>query len=143
MSQPDNLRLLHTMVRVRDVDASLDFYCNLLNMKVRRRADYEDGRFSLIYLGYNDETEGAVLELTDNWDDTEPYSHGSGYGHIAIGSDDIYALCKKLEDAGVNVTRAPGPMKNPDGVTEIEIAFIEDPDGYKIELIQYPFPPAA
>ena len=138
----DNLRLLHTMIRVRDVDASLDFYTNQLGMVVRRRADYEEGRFSLIYLGYNDETEGSVLELTDNWDDNEAYSHGSGYGHIAIGSDDIYALCAKLEAAGTNVTRAPGPMKNPDGVTEIVIAFIEDPDGYKIELIQYPFPPA-
>ncbi len=132
----DNLRLLHTMIRVLDVDASLDFYTNQLGMVVRRRADYEDGRFSLIYLGYNDETEGAVLELTDNWDDTDAYSHGSGYGHIAIGSDDIYALCAKLEAAGTNVTRAPGPMKNPDGVTEIVIAFIEDPDGYKIELIE-------
>ena len=139
----DNLRLLHTMVRVRDVDASLDFYTNLLGMKVRRRADYEDGRFSLIYLGYNDETEGAVLELTDNWDDHDPYSHGSGYGHIAIGADDIFALCEKLEAAGVNVTRAPGPLANPDGETHINIAFIEDPDGYKIELIQYPFPPPA
>lgn len=139
----DNLRLLHTMIRVRDVDASLDFYTNQLGMVVRRRADYEEGRFSLIYLGYNDETEGAVLELTDNWDDTGAYSHGSGYGHIAIGSDDIYALCTRLEAAGTNVTRAPGPMKNPDGVTEIEIAFIEDPDGYKIELIQYPFPPGS
>jgi lactoylglutathione lyase len=142
MSQSDNLRLLHTMIRVKDVDASLSFYCELLGMVVRRRADYEEGRFSLVYLGYNDETEGAVLELTDNWDDKDAYSHGSGYGHIAIGSDDIYALCTKLEGAGVNVTRAPGPMKNPDGVTEIVIAFIEDPDGYKIELIQYPFPPA-
>ena len=137
----DDLRLLHTMIRVKDVDASLSFYCDQLGMVVRRRADYEEGRFSLIYLGYEDETEGAVLELTHNWDQGDDYSHGSGYGHIAIGADDIHGLCAKLQGAGVNVTRAPGPMANPDGQTSIEIAFIEDPDGYKIELIQYPFPP--
>lgn len=135
----DALRLLHTMIRVKDLDTSLDFYCNKLGMVVRRRADYEDGRFSLIYLGYEDEATGTVLELTWNWDQEEDYSHGSGYGHIAIGAEDIHSLCARLEGDGVSVPRKPGPM----GTSGIDIAFIEDPDGYKIELIQYPFPPAA
>lgn len=134
----NNLQMLHTMIRVQDADRSLAFYCDGLGMTLRRRADYEDGRFSLIYLGYGDGTD-VELELTHNWDQEDDYSHGSGYGHIAVGAKDIYALCSELEAKGVSVIRKPGPM----GDSGIDIAFIEDPDGYKVELIQYPFPPPA
>ena len=132
----DNLQLLHTMIRIRDLDRSLDFYCDKLGMTMRRKVDYEDARFSLVYLGYGD-GDDVELELTHNWDQGEDYSHGSGYGHIAVGAKDIYGFCVRLASEGVSVTRAPGPM----GTSGIDIAFIEDPDGYKIEVIQYPFPP--
>jgi lactoylglutathione lyase len=132
MADNGDFRLLHTMVRVKDQDQSIDFYTRLLGMKVLRQKDYEGGRFTNTFVGYGDESEHAVLELTFNWDQEEPYSHGSGYGHIALGVPDISATCDQLRQEGATITREPGPMKH--GTTVI--AFIEDPDGYKIELIE-------
>ena len=125
------MKYLHTMVRVEDLDASLDFYCNKLGLELLNRVDVEAGRFTLAFLAAPGQTE-AQVELTYNWDQDEPYSHGSGFGHLAIGVPDIYATCAALEAEGVSIPRAPGPMKH--GTTVI--AFIEDPDGYKIELIE-------
>lgn len=125
------MRLLHTMLRVRDLDASLRFYCEQLGMKLLRRKDYPGGEFTLAFVGYGDESETAVLELTHNWDGRR-YDVGSGFGHVAIGVDDIRARCESLRAQGVPITREPGPMKH--GTTVI--AFIEDPDGYKVELIE-------
>jgi lactoylglutathione lyase len=125
-------RFLHTMIRVLDLDKSLDFYSRLLGMKVLRRKDYESGRFTLAFVGYGDETKDTVVELTHNWDQKEPYAIGSAFGHLAIGVPDIYGTCRQLEAEGVKIPRPPGPMKHGGSV----IAFIEDPDGYKIELIE-------
>lgn len=125
-------RMLHTMVRVFDLDKSLDFYTRLLGMTLLRKNDYEGGRFTLAFVGYGDEKDSAVIELTHNWDQNEPYTIGSGYGHIAIGVPDIYGTCDKLRAEGATITREPGPMKHGSTV----IAFVEDPDGYKIELIE-------
>ena len=125
-------RLLHTMVRVFDLEASLDFYTRLLGMTLLRKTDFEGGRFTLAFVGYGAETDTAVIELTHNWDQTEPYVIGTGYGHIAIGVPDIYGTCDKLRAGGAKITREPGPMKHGSTV----IAFVEDPDGYKIELIE-------
>ncbi|AWK85759.1 lactoylglutathione lyase [Azospirillum thermophilum] len=125
-------RLLHTMLRVLDLDKSIDFYTRLLGMKLLRRNDYEGGRFTLAFVGYGDESDTAVLELTHNWDQKEPYEIGTAYGHIAIGVPDIYGTCEALAKEGVKIPRAPGPMKHGSTV----IAFIEDPDGYKVELIE-------
>lgn len=125
-------RLLHTMLRVYDLEKSLDFYTRLLGMKLLRRSDYEGGRFTLAFVGYGDEKDTAVLELTHNWDQAEPYAIGTAYGHIALGVPDIYATCEQLAKEGVKIPRPPGPMKH--GTTVI--AFIEDPDGYKVELIE-------
>ncbi len=125
-------RLLHTMLRVRDLEASLDFYTRLLGMRLLRRKDFEGGRFTLAFVGYGEESETAVLELTHNWDQTEPYALGDGFGHIALACQDIYGLCETLAAAGVSIPRPPGPMKH--GTTVI--AFVEDPDGYKVELIE-------
>lgn len=127
-----NFRLLHTMLRVFDLDKSIDFYTRLLGMKLLRRTDYEGGRFTLAFVGYGEESDTAVLELTHNWDQAEPYQIGTAYGHIAIGVPDIYGTCEKLAAEGVKIPRPPGPMKHGSTV----IAFIEDPDGYKVELIQ-------
>ena len=124
--------LLHTMLRVYDLDKSIDFYTRLLGMRLLRRTDYESGRFTLAFLGYGPETENTVLELTYNWDQAEPYQIGSAFGHIAIGVPNIYATCAELETSGAKIPRPPGPMKHGSTV----IAFIEDPDGYKVELIQ-------
>jgi lactoylglutathione lyase len=124
-------RMLHTMIRVRDFDKSIDFYTRLLGMKLMRKDDYPGGRYSLAFVGYGDEKEQAVIELTHNWDQAEPYAIGSGFGHLAIGVADIYGVCEKLAAAGVKIPRPAGPVKH--GTTVI--AFIEDPDGYKIELI--------
>lgn len=132
MSDSGNFRLLHTMIRVKDREKSIDFYTRLLGMKVIRSKDYEGGRFTNTFIGYGDEDTHTVLELTHNWDQEEPYTHGSGFGHLAIGVPDIYATCASLEKEGAKITRAPGPMKH--GTTVI--AFIEDPDGYKVELIE-------
>ena len=125
------MRLLHTMLRVGDLDASLRFYTEILGMKLLRRKDYEGGRFTLAFVGYGDESDTAVLELTHNWD-TRSYALGDAYGHIAIGTDDIHATVEKVRAAGGKVTREPGPMKH--GTTVI--AFVEDPSGYKVELIE-------
>ncbi|MGD9535788.1 MAG: lactoylglutathione lyase [Alphaproteobacteria bacterium] len=127
-------RILHTMIRVKDLDRSLDFYTRLLGMKLLRKNDYPGGRFTLAFVGYGDEASSTVIELTHNWDQAEPYELGSGFGHLAIGVGDIYGTCKTLEKEGVKIPRAPGPMKH--GTTVI--AFVEDPDGYKIELIERP-----
>ena len=131
MSDTADFRMLHTMLRVKDFDASILFYVEGLGMKLLRRNDFPSGRFSLAFVGYGPEESHTVLELTYNWDQVEPYDPGSGYGHIALGVPDIYAACEALRARGVKIVREPGPMKH--GSTPI--AFIEDPDGYKIELI--------
>jgi len=125
------MRLLHTMLRVNNLDESLSFYCDKLGMKLLRKQDFPGGEFTLAFVGYGDENETAVLELTWNWG-TSKYDIGTAYGHIAIGVDDIYKTCADLKQKGVNVVREPGPMKH--GTTPI--AFIEDPNGYRIELIE-------
>jgi lactoylglutathione lyase len=125
------MRILHTMLRVGDLQRSLDFYTTVLGMKVLRKKDYADGRFTLAFVGYGDESETAVLELTHNWD-TKSYEIGSGYGHVAVEVDDAYKACEEVKKRGGRVTREAGPMKH--GTTVI--AFVEDPDGYKIEFIQ-------
>ncbi len=125
------MRMLHTMIRVGNLDRSIEFYTDVLGMKLLRKKDYPDGRFTLAFVGYGEESETAVIELTHNWD-TETYDLGNGYGHVALGVDDIYAVCNEIKARGGNVTREPGPMKHGTSV----IAFVEDPDGYKIELIE-------
>lgn len=125
------MRILHTMFRVGDLDRSLAFYTEVLGMRELRRQDYPDGRFTLAFVGYQSEAEGAVLELTHNWD-TSSYELGNGYGHVALEVDDAYAACAEIKARGGKVVREAGPMKH--GTTVI--AFVEDPDGYKIELIQ-------
>ncbi|WP_025455550.1 lactoylglutathione lyase [Neisseria meningitidis] len=125
------MRLLHTMLRVGNLEKSLDFYQNVLGMKLLRRKDYPEGRFTLAFVGYGDETDSTVLELTHNWD-TERYDLGNAYGHIAVEMDDAYEACERVKRQGGNVVREAGPMKH--GTTVI--AFVEDSDGYKIEFIQ-------
>jgi lactoylglutathione lyase len=125
-------RLLHTMIRVRDLDKSLDFYTRLLGMKLLRKTDYPEGRFTLAFVGYGEEKETAVIELTHNWDRAEPYVIGDGFGHLALAAPDIYKSCEIMAAEGVKIPRPPGPMKH--GTTIL--AFVEDPDGYKIELIK-------
>ena len=131
-SEMQPTRYMHTMLRVRDLDKSVDFYTRLLGMKEIRRRDFENGRFTLLFLGYGSEDEETVLELTHNWDQSEPYDHGNAYGHIALAAPKIYETCEMLDKEGVKIPRPAGPMKFGGRV----IAFIEDPDGYKIELIQ-------
>ena len=132
------MRLLHTMLRVGDLEASLRFYTEVLGMRLLRRRDYPEGRFTLAFVGYGEERDTAVLELTHNWD-TASYEIGTAYGHIAIGVLDIHATCGAIAERGGRIVRAPGPMKHGSTV----IAFLEDPDGYKVELIQLnPAPPA-
>ena len=128
----EGFRLLHTMIRVRDLDKSIDFYTRLLGMKLLRRKDYPGGKFTLAFVGFGDEASTAVIELTHNWDQEGPYDIGSGFGHLAVGVPDIYGTCEALGNEGVPIPRPPGPMKH--GTTVI--AFVEDPDGYKIELIE-------
>lgn len=125
-------RLLHTMIRVFDLEKSLDFYTRLLGMKLLRRKDFPTGEFTLAFVGYGEETDSTVIELTHNWPQKEPYQIGTAYGHMAIAVKDIYGACERLKAEGVKIPRPPGPMKHGGSV----IAFIEDPDGYKIELIQ-------
>ncbi|MCO6427017.1 lactoylglutathione lyase [Nitrosomonas communis] len=125
------MRILHTMLRVGDLEKSIHFYTNVLGMKVLRQKDYPDGKFTLAFVGYQNESEGTVLELTYNWG-VKKYDLGTAYGHIAIEVDDAYKACEKVKSLGGNVTREAGPMKH--GATII--AFVEDPDGYKIEFIQ-------
>ena len=123
-------RLAHTMMRVKDLEASLEFYCGILGMDVLRRTDYPDGRFTNTFIGYGPEAEFPALELTHNWDQTDGYNKGDGWGHICIETRDVYKACEDLAAKGVNITRPPGPMKHGTRV----IAFCEDPDGYKVEL---------
>jgi lactoylglutathione lyase len=128
----DRPRLLHTMIRVHDLDRSIDFYTRLLGMTLLRRKDYASGEFTLAFVGYGEERESAVIELTYNWPRKEPYTIGDGFGHLAVGVADVASTCERLAREGVKIPRPPGPMKHGGGV----IAFIEDPDGYKIELIE-------
>ena len=125
------MRMLHTMLRVGDLERSLAFYCEVLGMKLLRKHDFPGGKFTLAFVGYGDEGSNTVLELTHNWD-TKQYDLGNAYGHIALGVPNIYEACDKLRAKGAKVVREPGPMQH--GSTHI--AFIEDPDGYKVELIQ-------
>ncbi|MDZ8090720.1 MULTISPECIES: lactoylglutathione lyase [unclassified Nostoc] len=125
------MRLLHTMLRVGNLEESLKFYCEILKMKLLRRKDYPGGEFTLAFVGYGDESDNSVIELTYNWG-VEKYELGNAYGHIALGVDDIYATCEEIRTQGGKVVREPGAMKHGSTV----IAFVEDPDGYKIELIQ-------
>ena len=125
------MNILHTMLRVGNLDRSIAFYTDILGMRLLRRQNYPDGRFTLAFVGYCEEESGAVLELTHNWD-TSTYEIGNGFGHIALGVDDAYATCNRITAKGGKVTREAGPMKH--GTTVI--AFVEDPDGYKIELIE-------
>ncbi|MDC0423534.1 lactoylglutathione lyase [Methylophilaceae bacterium] len=125
------MRLLHTMLRVNDLQESINFYDKLFGMKVLRQQDFPDGKFSLAFIGYGDEENNTVIELTHNWD-INNYEHGGAYGHIAIEVDDAYEACAKIKELGGNVLRDAGPMMHGKTV----IAFIEDPSGYKVELIQ-------
>jgi lactoylglutathione lyase len=127
-----DFKYLHTMIRVLDLDKSMDFYTRLLGMNELRRKDFPTGKFTLAFVGYGDEADNTVVELTHNWDQKEPYDLGDAFGHLALGVKDIYATCEALEKEGVSIPRPPGPMKHGGSV----IAFIEDPDGYKIELIE-------
>jgi len=126
------MRILHTMLRVGDLQRSIDFYTKVLGMQLLRRHDYPEGKFTLAFVGYGPETETAVIELTHNWD-TEHYEIGTGYGHIALEVDDAAQACERVKQKGGKVTREAGPMKHGSTV----IAFVEDPDGYKIEFIQH------
>lgn len=128
----EKFRLLHTMIRVLDLEKSLDFYTRHLGMKLMRKMDFPGGKFTLAFIGYGDEASDAVVELTHNWDQTEPYEVGSGFGHLAIGVPDIYGACDAMREDGVKIVREPGLMKHGKSV----IAFIEDPDGYKVELVE-------
>ena len=123
-------RLAHTMLRVLDLDSSLQFYCDILGMKVLRKTDYPEGKFTNTFIGYGPEDTYPTLELTYNWDQKEPYEKGNGWGHICIETPDVYKACEDLSSAGIKITRPPGPMKHGTRV----IAFCEDPDGYKVEL---------
>lgn len=125
------MRLLHTMLRVVDLDRSIAFYTEVLGMRLLRRHDYPEGKFTLAFVGYQEESEGAVIELTHNWG-VESYELGTAYGHIALEVPDAYAACEAIKARGGKVVREAGPMKHGSTV----IAFVEDPDGYKVELIQ-------
>lgn len=125
------MRLLHTMLRVGNLDKSLDFYTRILGMSLLRKNDYPEGKFTLAFVGYGAESEQAVIELTYNWG-VDKYDLGNAYGHIALEVEDAYAACDKIREAGGKVVREAGPMKHGSTV----IAFVDDPDGYKIELIQ-------
>ena len=125
------MRMLHTMLRVGELDRSILFYTEVLGMRLLRRTDYPEGKFTLAFVGYQDERDGAVLELTFNWG-VDKYEIGSGYGHVALEVDDAYAACAEIKRRGGTVTREAGPMKHGSTV----IAFVQDPDGYKVELIQ-------
>jgi lactoylglutathione lyase len=125
------MRILHTMLRVNNLEESLKFYCDILGMHLIRRKDYTGGQFTLAFVGYGEESQEAVIELTYNWG-VDHYEIGNAYGHIAIGVEDIYGTCEKIKSLGGTVSREPGPMKHGSTV----IAFVEDPNGYKVELIQ-------
>ncbi len=132
------MRLLHTMLRVGDLDRSIDFYTNVLGMSLLRRKDYPDGRFTLAFLGYGDERHHTALELTYNWD-THQYDQGNAFGHLAIEVDNVYEAAEKIRNAGGRIIREPGPMNA--GTTLL--AFVADPDGYEIELLEPKSPPSS
>lgn len=125
------MKLLHTMLRVADLEKSIEFYTNVLGMVVLNRHENNDYRYTLVFVGYQDQEDAATIELTYNWD-TNSYEHGNAFGHLALGVNDIYATCENIKALGGNVTREAGPVKG----GETHIAFITDPDGYQIELIQ-------
>jgi len=125
------MRILHTMLRVNNMKESIDFYGKIFGMKVLRQKDYPEGKFSLAFIGYGDEISNTVIELTHNWD-TSKYDHGGAFGHIAIEVEDVYKACEEITNKGGSVVRDPGPMMG----SKLLLAFIEDPNGYKIELIQ-------
>ena len=124
------MRLLHTMLRVGNLSASITFYTEVMGMRLIRHHDYPDGKFTLAFLGYGDEASNTVLELTHNWD-TDSYQLGNGFGHLAIEVPDVYAACERIRHAGGKIVREPGPMKHGSTI----LAFVEDPDGYKLELL--------
>ena len=125
------MRILHTMLRVGNLEKSLSFYTEVLGMKLLRKKDYPDGKFTLAFVGYGDEKKESALELTYNWD-TSSYNRGDAFGHIAIEVDDVYQACERIKQKGGRVTREAGPMKHGKSI----LAFVEDPDGYEIELLQ-------
>jgi lactoylglutathione lyase len=125
-------RILHTMLRVKNLETSIKFYTEILGMSLLRKQEFEGGRFTLAFVGYGSEETNTVLELTFNWDETSGYDLGKGYGHIALGVPDIYSTCEQLRIAGARIVREPGPMKHGNTI----IAFVEDPDGYQLELIE-------
>lgn len=125
-------RFLHTMIRVKDLDKSLDFYTRLLGMKELRKKDFPSGEFTLAFVGYGDEASNTVIELTHNWGQEQPYDLGNAFGHFALAVPDVYAACDVLAAEGVEIPRPAGPMKHGGSV----IAFIKDPDGYLIELVE-------
>ncbi len=125
------MRILHSMIRVNNLEESIKFYTQVLSMNLLREKEYPEGKFSLAFLGYGKETEETVIELTYNWDKSE-YEHGNAFGHIAIEVDDIYQFCEEIKGKGANIIRDPGPMMG----SKLVLAFIEDPNGYKIELIE-------
>jgi lactoylglutathione lyase len=127
-----SFQFLHTMIRVYDLEKSIDFYTRHLGMTLLRKNDFPDGRFTLAFVGYGDEKDHTVVELTHNWDQPKPYALGDAFGHLALGVEDIYGTCDALRAEGVKISREPGPMRHGKTV----IAFIEDPDGYKVELIE-------
>jgi lactoylglutathione lyase len=124
------MRILHTMLRVSDLERSIDFYTNILGMRLLRQKDYPEGKFTLAFVGYDDESDAAAIELTYNWD-VDHYEHGEAFGHIAIEVDDVYQACDAIKAAGGVVTRPAGPMKHGSTI----LAFVKDPDGYAIELL--------
>jgi lactoylglutathione lyase len=125
------MRVLHTMLRVGNLEKSLHFYTDIMGMKLLRKEEYPEHEFTLAFVGYGDEADTAVIELTHNWD-TESYDLGNAYGHVAIGVDDVYKTCDKIKEMGGTVVREAGPMQGSDLV----LAFVEDPDGYKVELLE-------
>ncbi len=125
------MRFLHTMLRVKDLDESIRFYCDHFGMRLLRKSDYPEGRFTLAFVGYGDEKDHTVLEFTYNYGQSD-YDLGDAFGHVALGVDDIHGVCDRLRAEGVRITREPGPMKHGKTV----IAFVEDPNGYKVELIE-------
>ena len=124
------MRIFHTMLRVTNLTRSIEFYTQILGMKLLRQKDYPEGRFTLAFLGFGDEAHEAVIELTHNWD-TDQYEHGNAFGHIAIQVNDVYAACERISAAGGHVVRPAGPMKHGSTI----LAFVQDPDGYMIELL--------
>ncbi|NET07331.1 MAG: lactoylglutathione lyase [Symploca sp. SIO2B6] len=125
------MQILHVMLRVGNLEDSIKFYCDILGMKVLHQQDYPEGKFTLVFVGYGDEADDGSIQLTYNWD-TDKYDLGNRYGHVAIGVENVYKICEEIRLRGGTITREPGSIKNDSKV----IAFVEDPDGYKIELIQ-------